>query len=360
MYQDYSTTAYIYQQITRVLLVDTSGGYFTYRYSPVYAKSLTINKGVDNVLLFEFINQDQKPVNVTGSSFVFRLVSQNGDRLLIEKPMEILAAAVGRAKAVITAEETWDWVAQPASYSIQRAAGNYVQAVYVDANSQARGDCNVVDSILPQFIPSAPLTIPTVYGKESQVQPGPNSWPDWALQPQPQNSVMFTEFYSSHIDTSHQNLTTVKMDMDHFTGTVKFQAAQDYESVWYDVTENWNFFDETSTQYFNVVGFYPLIRACFNNSQGYGASATAVVSDEGVVIGINLTNPGYGYLAPPKIQILGNGSGAEALASVGADGQVGAITVTSGGSGYTPLQVQSTQRATVLITTGYITNLQYR
>ena len=356
----YSTTAYIYQNLTRVLLVDTSGGYFSARYDPVYAKTLTISKGVDNVLLFEFINQDQKPVNITGSDFVFRLLSQNGDRLLLETSMEILAASVGRAKAVINAEETWDIIAQPASYSIQRSAGNYVQAVYVDANSQARADCNIVNSILPEFIPSAPLTIPTIYGKESQVQPGPTSWPDWALQPAPQNSTMRTEFYSSQIDSSQQNLTTVKMDMDHFTGTVKFQAAQDYESVWYDVSDSVDYLDETSSQHFNVVGFYPLIRACLNNSIGYGASATAQVNDAGVVTGISITNAGYDYLAPPKIQILGNGAGAEAVATIGIDGQVSTITVTEGGSGYTPLQVQSTQQATVSITTGYITNLQYR
>ena len=54
----YSTQAYIYQQITQVLLMDTGAGEtFIYRYDPVYAKQLTINKGVDNVLLFEFINQ---------------------------------------------------------------------------------------------------------------------------------------------------------------------------------------------------------------------------------------------------------------------------------------------------------------
>ena len=75
---------------------------------------------------------------------------------------------------------------------------------------------------------------------------------------------------------------------------------------------------------------------------------------------INLTNAGSGYLAPPKIQILGNGSGAEAIATIGADGQVSTIVVTQGGSGYTPIQVQSSQRATVLITTGDIVNLQYR
>ena len=83
----YSTQAYIYQQITRVLLIDTGAGEtFTYRYDPVYAKRLTINKGVDNVLLFEFINQEEKPVNITGSSFVFRTIDQKGTKLLSTNP----------------------------------------------------------------------------------------------------------------------------------------------------------------------------------------------------------------------------------------------------------------------------------
>ena len=94
----YSTTAYLYQQITRVLLIDTSGAFFTARYDPVYAKKLTINKGVDNVLLFQFINQEQKPVDVTGSSFVFRLVDTEGLLLLYQQPMVILNATWAGSK----------------------------------------------------------------------------------------------------------------------------------------------------------------------------------------------------------------------------------------------------------------------
>jgi hypothetical protein len=355
----YSTTVYLYQQITKVLLVDTSGGYFTARYDPVYAKQLTVNKGVDNVLLFEFINQEEKPVNITGSSFVFRLMNQTGDQLLVEKPMVTLSATLGRVKVVLDNADTINITAQPGSYSIQRTAGDYVQAAYVDANSGARADCNIVNSVLPAFVPSEVLTIPTIYGKAQQLQPGPTNYPDWALTPQPVNTTQLTEFYSSHIPTSGQSLTTVKMDMDHYTGTVKFQAADTYESVWYDVTASFEFFNETSTQYFNIVGFYNLIRAGFNNSQGFGASATAQVAN-GVVTGITVNNSGQGYVAPPKIQILGNGSGAEAIVTSVGNGQIGPITVTNGGSGYLPLQYQGTIAATVLITTGYITNLQYR
>jgi hypothetical protein len=358
----YSTTAYLYQQIIRVLLIDTSGGYFTARYDPVYAKTLTVNKGVDNVLLFEFINQDQKPVNITGSTFRFRLLNQTGDELLIEKDMTVLSASLGRVKVVLDTADTINIVAQPGSYSIERTQGNYVQAAFTDDNAGARADCDIVDSVLPEFMPSQPVSIPSINGKNAWPQAGPTSWPDWALNPQPLSSHYLTEYYSSHINTTGASLTTIKYDLDHYTGTVKVQAAQDYESVWADVTESREYFDETGTFYINVVGFHPLLRLAINNSQGYGASATATVSD-GVVTGIAVNNAGFGYMAAPYVQILGNGAGATAVgaAFTGPSG-IGAITVTNGGAGYLPLNYGGTeaQAVTVLITTGYVTNIFYR
>ena len=358
----YSTTIYLYQQIIRVLLIDTSGSYFSARYDPVYAKQLTVNKGVDNVLLFEFINQDEKPVNITGSTFRFRLLNQTGDRLLLEKEMVTLSATLGRVKVVLDTADTIEILAQPGSYSIERTQGSYVQAAFTDANAGARADCNILDSVLPEFMASQPVTIPTIYGKNSWPNPGPSSYPDWALQPQPQSRNYLTEYYSSEINTTGASQTTIKYDLVHFTGTIKVQAAQDYESVWTDVTESRVYFDETSTQYINVVGFHPLLRLGINNSQGYGASATATVVD-GVVTGISVTNAGTGYMAAPCVQLLGNGAGATAVgaAFVGPSG-IGAITVTNGGSGYLPLNFGGTeaQAVTVLITTGYVTNIFYR
>ena len=355
----YSTTVYLYQQIVRVLLIDTSGGYFTKRYDPVYAKQLTINKGVDNVLLFEFINQDQKPVNIAGSSFVFRVVNQAGDELLVSKPMDILSSALGRVKVVLSTEDTINIQAQPASYSIQRTAGSYVQAAYTDANSQARADCNIVDSVLPQHIPAAECTVPDMYGKNNYFGVGPTTWPDWALNPQPQNAIQSTEFYSSFMPTNGSSLTTVKYDLVGYTGTVKIQAAQNYESVWYNVTESRQYLSETVSDYFNVVGFHPLLRLAFNNSIGYGALGNAVVSN-GVVTSISVTNPGVYYVAPPLIEILGDGAGATATCVISPNGGVSGVTVTNGGSGYLPIQFQSNIAATVLFTNGRVQNVQYR
>jgi hypothetical protein len=358
----YSTTVYLYQQIVKVLSVDTNDGEtFTYRYNPVYAKNLTVNKGVDNVLLFEFINQEEKPVNITGSQFVFRLLNQTGDQVLLEKNMSILSPTTGRAKVVLTPAETIDIVAQPASYSIQRSQGSYVEAVYVDANSQARANCDVVDSVLPQFLLSQELTIPDIYGKAQQLTPGPTNWPDWALQPPPVNTAQLTEFYSSHMPSNGQNLTTVQADLDVFTGTIKFQAAETYESVWYDVSESFEYFGESGTKHWNILGYHPLLRMALNTSPGYGAQAQVIVTESGVVTGVEITAQGQGYIGNPKVQILGNGAGAEAVVTgLTSTGGVAGVSIVSGGSGYLPIQYQSSQQATALFSKGYVQNIKYR
>jgi hypothetical protein len=146
----YSTQAYLFQQRTTVLLLDSSGQFFTARYNPVYAKKLTINLGVDNVLLFAFVNQEEKPVNVTGCTFIFRLLSQSGTTLLYETAMVTLNAQTGQVKVTIPQEDTWALTAQPASYSIQVTSGNLTQAVFTNAMSGARADVDIVNSPFAQ------------------------------------------------------------------------------------------------------------------------------------------------------------------------------------------------------------------
>ena len=382
----YSTTAYLYQQITRVLLIDTADGEtFTYRYDPVYAKQLTINKGVDNVLLFEFINQEQKPVNITGSTFLFRVINTAGSTLLIQKPMVTLNAPLGRAKVTLTGPELLELLAEPASYSITRSSGNLTEAVFTNAQSGARAPLNVVDSVLPQFIPSIPLTIPTVKlsaqgsadGTSFQNYPGE----DWYWGGNPNganywNSFLNTEYYSSFIKPQNA-ITTIQMTLDGYTGTIKAQAAQDYEAVPYNVTESTTYYNHTGTIYLNVIGWYPLLRLCLNNSifavpdqPGVPAQAYATCAN-GIVQSITVQNQGSGYLAPPKINIIGDGAGATAVATLGTNGSIAGITVTNGGSGYwlvpnaginTPYYpvAPSGQGAMVIISTGYVVDLFYR
>ena len=381
----YSTQLYLYQQITQVLSIDTvDGPSFSYRYNPVYAKVLTINKGIDNVLLFEFINQNEKPVNITGSNFIFRVIDTEGITVLLEQPMVILNAATGRAKVTLVASQLLEILAQPAYYSITRASGNLNEPVFVDAQSGSRAPLTIVDSVLPQYLPSRPLTVPTVkisaQGSADGTSFG-NAGGDYYWNGNPNganywNSFALTEYYSSFVKPI-SGVTTIQMTLDGYTGTIKAQAAADYESVPYNVTESTTYLNHTGTIYLNVIGWYPLLRVCFNNSifsvpggNGIPAQAYAICED-GVVTSINVQNAGSGYLAPPKINILGEGAGARAEATIGGNGEIASITVTNGGSGYwlvpnaginTPYYPvpPNNQGAMVIISTGYVIDLLYR
>ena len=79
----------------------------------------------------------------------------------------------------------------------------------------------------------------------------------------------------------------------------------------------------------NLIGWHPIMRMCFNNS-------IFAVPDQ----------PGTPALAFATTE----------------NGVVTGITVTNGGSGYLPLNFGGTeaQAVTVLITTGYVTNIFYR
>ena len=393
----YSTQAYIYQQITQVLLMDTGAGEtFIYRYNPVYAKQLTINKGVDNVLLFEFINQEEKPVNITGSTFLFRVISTEGDRLLLEKEMVTLNAPTGRAKVTLSSSELLEVLAQPANYSIQRSSGNLVEAVFTNAQAGARAPCNIVDSVLPQHVPSAPLTIPTIklsaqasldgtawgsYSPGTYWSGNPNGGNYW-------NSFANTEFYSSFIEPVNA-VTTVQMTLVGYTGTIKAQAAENYQSVFYNVTESTTYYNETRTIYMNIVGWHPILRLCFNNSifavptQPSTPALAFTTTNNGIVTSVTVTNGGTGYLAPPQINFIGDGAGATAEAVMSSTypighpqagigyGSVVGINVTNGGSGYWYLpnagmgaglypNNPSQTGAAVIISTGYVVDLLYR
>jgi hypothetical protein len=232
-------------------------------------------------------------------------------------------------------------------------------------------------------VPSAPLTIPTTK-LAAQASFDGTAWgsypanPYWAGNPNGGNywnSFLNTEFYSSFIEPANA-VTTVQMTLVGYTGTIKAQAAENYQSIFYNVTDSVTYYNYTGTIHMNIVGWYPLLRMCFNNSifavpdqPGIPAIAYAV-TEGGVVTGINVVNGGSGYLAPPKIDIIGDGAGATAEAIISGGSVVG-IDVTNGGSGYWylpnagmgaglyPNNPQQTGAA-VVISTGFVVDLLYR
>ena len=68
----------------------------------MYANNLKLNKGVSNKIQFQFLNQEQKPVDLTGKTISFRLISYNGSEVFFRKELTILLALKGLAQLEVT------------------------------------------------------------------------------------------------------------------------------------------------------------------------------------------------------------------------------------------------------------------
>jgi len=307
----YSTTAYLYQQKQTVLILDSSGAYFKRRWQPVYAKNLKINRGVDNVILFEFINQDQKPVNISGSTITFHLMSQDGGSVLISKDLVALNSTFGRAKVTLTESELDTVEAQPANWSLERSNAELYEAVFVDDYAGGRGVADIVDSVYPDFLPSESLGVPdyTVQDKQSE------------------NRV-----HTSIAYTGGRDLHTFQFDFDNFSGNIKAQGSDSQLGPWYDIGSQTVYTNQNSRDYINVAGYHEYIRFEINQ-YGKGASVTASVSN-GAVTELNVQGGGDQYLAAsPRVEISGQGTGANGTAGVTGE-SVSSAALLTGGQGY--------------------------
>ena len=237
----YSTTVYLYQQKQQVLLPDTSGAYFQRRWQPVYAKKLKVNRGVDNVILFEFINQDQKPVNISGSTITFRMIGTDGDNLLIAKDLVTLAPTYGRAKVTLTSEELDSIEQQTASWSLERASGDLYEAVFTDAYSSGRGQVDIVDSVYPDYVESTILEIPEPTKQNTPAASGDRN-------------------YTSMAYTANNTLTTFQLDFDNFTGNLKAQGSDTQLGPWYDIGSQTVYVNQNDRAYINIDGRHNWVR----------------------------------------------------------------------------------------------------
>ncbi len=68
----------------------------------MYARNLKVYKGVKNPLVIEMKNNDQKPVDITGKTFVFNILDQENRKTLISKTGTITNASKGKVQFDVT------------------------------------------------------------------------------------------------------------------------------------------------------------------------------------------------------------------------------------------------------------------
>ena len=230
---------YLFHQRHRVILLDTSGEFFSRRYNQVYTKNLKAHKGTDNRILIEFVNQDQKPVDVTGMQFILRLISTAGDSLLLQKELLIVNALKGQTNLILTEAELDRINSGTIGFSIEQVAV-FNEPVYVDDNAGARGNLEIIDSILPTFVSSTEVTFPD--GQDP------------------------VTFVSSLIDTDDSKDATFQIQLTDFIGDITIQGATDVDGLWYDIVTLPFPEATTALQGMGIPGVHPYLQLSITNN----------------------------------------------------------------------------------------------
>ena len=251
----YSTSVFYYIQRQTVLLLT---GTSPRRYMPVYAKPLTLHKGVDNQIQFQFLNQEQKPVDITGKSITCRVINYQGNEVLIQKALNLILPVTGIAALTLNPRDLEDIDAQKCYYSLEIPVGDFDFPVFVDSNAGARGEMNIVNSVLPSFVPSMAVSIPTG-------QPFPNL--------QVGNNEYFPgntqTYYSSTLETNDNPVLTIQVRYNDFQGNVAILGSTIVDNDWYVISAaETNAANLTATKGYVVKGFHPYVRLQFVSDYG--------------------------------------------------------------------------------------------
>ena len=250
----YATSVFIYTQRQIVVLLS---GNSVRKYMPVYAKPLTLHKGVDNMIQFQFLNQEQKPVDITGKSITCRVLNYKGTEVLINKALTLQLPATGIAALMLNAADIEDIAAQQGYYSLEIPVGDFDYPVFVDQNAGARGDMNIVNSVLPSFVPSQVVTIPTG-------QPFPNLDSNNSISNVLTNA---NTYYSSVINTEDNPILTIQAHFDQFNGDVTIEGSSIFNADWYPITTA-AYSNVSDTQGYVIRGFHPFVRMVFTSNTG--------------------------------------------------------------------------------------------
>jgi hypothetical protein len=251
----YSTSVFTY--IPRQIVVLLTG-YSPRKYMPVYAKPLTLNKGVDNQIQFQFLNQEQKPVDITGKEITCRVINRQGTTVLLKKALTLQLPATGIAALFVNAAEIEDINPQQAYYSLEIPVGEFDYPVFVDQNAGARGDMNIVNSVLPSFVPSQSVSIPTG-------QPFPNLDINNNIDNVLPNAATY---YSSVINTEDNPILTLQAHFYQYNGDVTIEATTNQGLTdWYPITTT-AFSNNSTTTGWTINGYHPYVRMVFISNTG--------------------------------------------------------------------------------------------
>lgn len=124
----------------------------------MYQPELKIQRGLKNTVRIQFKNSDQKRISVSTQTFIFSMYDALNQRLVLEKPLEVIetnTATRGLALLSLTESDTVDLDPSHYNFSVRvvNTDGTYSPA-YSNTYYDVRGTAVVLNDVFPVLQPS--------------------------------------------------------------------------------------------------------------------------------------------------------------------------------------------------------------
>jgi hypothetical protein len=165
----------------RTLIISNEVGVTT-EYRPVYQRELQVYRGIDNVLEFQILNSDQKPIHLNTREVKF-VAFDSHRQLVIDRTAEIINANKGLVKVTITDNDVLNVKQQYLHYNVYIVNDDTSQTLtYTDEHFNANAIIYLSSRAFPgpkasivieEFFPQG--SVDSVYPSEAiSAQPGIN------------------------------------------------------------------------------------------------------------------------------------------------------------------------------------------
>lgn len=216
----------------------------------MYARTVKIYNGIDNLIRFEVKNSDQKSLNLTGFDITFNLISDEEGAVLFTTTASAVDLLTGIVEVKIPEIELLHLDNERYNYSLLATNVDTGQqhVVYAGDNYEARGELHLLSGHYPTFKHSISVQMPTT-----------------------SNSNVITSSITSDTPTRQRSANhTAQFYFNDFTGVIDVQATLDplptvsnsganVSPVWATVTSLSYTAQETPT-YLNFNGVYTAVR----------------------------------------------------------------------------------------------------
>lgn len=227
----------------------------------MYQRDLKIQKGIKNQVRVQFKNSDQKNVRIFNTqTFVFSMFDAINQRLIVERPLEVLdtgsTSTKGLAVLTLTESDTIDLDKSSYKFSIKTldSDGSYVPA-YSDTYYGISGNLHLLNDVFPKLKDSVVIdTFVKTYNDEIQKYEHKSG-----------------NIYAEPEYNSNNALHTLALYLTNYRGTVYIQGTLDnspgssgnYSTI---VTKIYN--GTNGIDYVNFNGVYSYIRIVHVPAQG--------------------------------------------------------------------------------------------